>query len=84
MKNQFERIEDDAFKIKNEMQVKLALRLYGFGSDEKVNEWINEYSEKFRQIMEESPEILAEYAKDSEEALSKVEKMLYEKETAEK
>jgi len=63
----------------NEMQIKLALRFYGFDSDEKVMNWIQEYSPQFREVINQHPKYMQEYEHNPEETLDKIEREMYEK-----
>jgi len=66
---------------RNEMQIKLAARFYGFEiDDEQLAIWINDYSAKFADIFTQHPELIDEYIHgDSDMALEEVSELLYAK-----
>jgi len=90
-----EGMESDLFieKLKPDlrMQVDLALRFYGISKDGLSREDLNSYivkwiqydnsrfSADFRRALTEHPELLAEYQRDPESALTTMENVLYER-----
>lgn len=79
---QSEKISDkDIFRARNEMQIKLAARLYGFEiDDDHFFNWEEKYSEKFAEVVKTHPDLLCEYVSgDSDQALERVSDLIYEK-----
>ena len=68
----------------NEMQGKLALRYFNFDSKDAITKWIDEYSSRFRSIIDAHPEYVKEYESDPEGVLDQIEKEIYKGEKAEK
>lgn len=68
--------------ITNEMQMRLAVRLFGFDSGDAVMKWIDKYSPDFRKLIKTHPEYVREYQNDPEGIITLVEEALYEKESA--
>ncbi|MFA6552278.1 MAG: hypothetical protein WCT19_02135 [Candidatus Paceibacterota bacterium] len=78
MKDQFEKVEENAFKIKNLVEIDLANRYFETAkSDENLEKWVPLYSEKFGKLIGERPDILALFATDKNKAFEEVEKLLY-------
>lgn len=72
--------DKDTFRARNEMQIKLAARLYGFEiDDDHFFNWEEKYSKKFDEVTKSHPELINEYASgDSGKALDEVANLLYE------
>ncbi len=74
---QFESIEKSYLKIRNAMQVELARRFYGFQDEDKIIEWIDEYSSAFSEIISKNPGLISRYAINRDEVMNEIEKVLY-------
>jgi len=80
--NRPEKISDkDIFRARNEIQIKLAARYYGFEiEDQQLEKWVDLYSKRFGEIMGEHPEFLDEYVHgETEKSVDEVAELLYEK-----
>jgi|GEM_PF-6378815 len=76
-----EKISDqELFHARNEIQIKLAARYYGFGiENEQLEKWIKKYSEKFDEVIEHHPELIAEYVRgETEKTVDELAELLYE------
>jgi len=84
--NKQELSKEEVFRARNEIQIKLAARFYGFEiEDEQFNEWITEYSSKFANLMTEHPEFLEKYVHgETDEVMEEVAEVLYESQGVEK
>jgi len=79
---QLEKINDkELFRARNEMQIKLAARFYGFEiENEQLEKWIDVHSKKFCKIINEHPEFIDEYVHgETEKAVDELAELLYEK-----
>ena len=78
--------EKELLHARNEIQIKLAARFYGFEiEDEQLGKWITEYSEKFGYLILQHPEFLEKYAHgEMDEVMDDVSELLYEKRGIEK
>lgn len=72
--------QESDLEITNQMQVNLAERFYGTESNDTLVIWISNYSPKFRDIINENPDLIKEYKSSSDSTLSKIEEILYKKE----
>ncbi len=73
--------KEEIFRARNEMQIKLAARFYGFEiEDEKFGEWVALYSKKFADVLDQHPEFIGEYVHgENDKILEEISNLLYEK-----
>ncbi len=83
MKSQFERIEDNEFRLHNTIQLDLACMYFEKPeiSNAEFEIWRKKYSKKFREFITDRLDVLSLYTTDRDKALAEIEKELYEKTT---
>lgn len=64
-------------RLRNEMQLALVERYYGFTSREKRAEWFEQHAADFGVLVKSDPSLLQRFANDREAALAEAESKLY-------
>ena len=80
MKSQYENIEDNPLPLHNTIQLDLACMYFEKPkiSSGEFEEWVRQYSKKFREFVTSHFDILSLYNTDRGKALTEIEKELYE------
>jgi hypothetical protein len=70
--------ETNPLKLRNMMQIELALRYIGYEDNDKMLKWMSAYSKGFRDYLNAHPNILTRYTTEKEKVLQEVEQAIYE------